>query len=77
MIFLEPIPHARKLQCWQTVKRKKRSRGAIARTYYYMTDQYKIKLSKSQKQLMKGWDKTYLVNNWECQRNKRIASKKG
>jgi deoxyribonuclease-1 len=59
------------------VQPPKRSRGAIARTYLYMADQYKIKLSKSQKQLMKAWDKTYPVNSWECERDSRIASKQG
>jgi deoxyribonuclease-1 len=59
------------------VQPPKRSRGAIARTYLYMADQYKIKLSKSQKQLMKAWDKTYPVNSWECERDSRIANKQG
>ncbi|MEY8253146.1 MAG: endonuclease [Colwellia sp.] len=59
------------------VQPPKRSRGAIARTYLYMADQYKIKLSKSQKQLMTAWDKTYPVSSWECKRDDRIANKQG
>jgi endonuclease I len=31
--------------------------GAIARTYFYIADRYEVKLSKSQKQKMKAWDR--------------------
>lgn len=53
------------------------SRGAIARTYLYMSDQYGIKLSKAQKRLMTGWNKAYSVSNWECRRDERIKAIQG
>lgn len=59
------------------VQPPKQARGAIARTYLYMADRYKVALSKSQKQLMKAWDKTHPVNSWECERDSRIANKQG
>lgn len=35
------------------------SKGLIARTYLYMSEKYKIKLSKQGRQLMESWDKMY------------------
>lgn len=71
-------------QCPMQIDFKKRSamppasvRGNIARTYLYMSDRYKIRLSKSQKRLMSAWDKTDPVTKWECKRNKRIAAVQG
>lgn len=53
------------------------SRGAIARTYLYMQQEYPIKLSKQQLQLMESWNRTYAVSDWECERNSLIASVQG
>ncbi|OCH36926.1 endonuclease [Aliivibrio fischeri] len=53
------------------------SRGAIARTYLYMNQEYRFNLSKSQRQLMNAWDKQYPVSEWECERDKRIAKIQG
>ena len=51
------------------------ARGRIARTYLYMDDTYsRYKMSKSQKQLMNAWDKTYPVAAWECERAEKIAN---
>ncbi len=49
----------------------------IARTYFYMRDQYQLTLSRSQTQLFTAWDKLYPVNNWECERERRIAKVQG
>ena len=49
-----------------------RSRGAIARTYLYMSQEYGFKLSKQQTQLMNAWNKQHPVSQWECERDKRI-----
>ncbi|MDW8845573.1 deoxyribonuclease I [Erwinia sp. MMLR14_017] len=54
-----------------------RARGAIARTWFYMRDQYQISMSKQQTQLMTVWDKLYPVTPWECERDNRIAKVQG
>jgi deoxyribonuclease-1 len=59
------------------VQPPKQSRGAISRTYLYMADRYSFKLSKSQKRLMEGWNKTHPVSEWECIRNERIEKVQG
>ncbi len=43
-----------------------RARGAIARTYFYMRDQYQLKLSRQQTQLFNVWDKQYPVTAWSA-----------
>ncbi len=50
-----------------------RARGAVARTYLYMSDEYGFKLSKQQTQLMNAWNNQYPVTDWECTRDERIA----
>jgi deoxyribonuclease-1 len=54
-----------------------RSRGAIARIYFYMRDRYNLTLSRQQTQLFNAWDKMYPVSEWECQRDIRIAKVQG
>ncbi|WP_323128507.1 endonuclease [Shewanella cyperi] len=54
-----------------------RSRGAIARTYLYMQQSYKLALSSSQLKLFQAWDKTYPVDMIECKRDKAIAEVQG
>ena len=54
-----------------------RARGAIARTYFYMRDQYKLSLSRQQTQLFTAWNKQYPVTKWECERDNRIAQIQG
>jgi deoxyribonuclease-1 len=50
------------------------ARGKIARSYLYMEDTYKrYSMSKSQRQLMNAWDKTYPVDEWECTRALKIT----
>lgn len=48
-------------------------RGDIARTYFYMADRYKLKLSKSQRRLFEAWAKTDPVDAWELRRNQLIT----
>ncbi|WP_434358531.1 deoxyribonuclease I [Parasalinivibrio latis] len=55
----------------------KRARGAVARTYKYMHKEYDFQLSSAQKKLMDAWDKTYPVDAWECERDRRIAKVQG
>jgi len=54
-----------------------RSRGAIARTYFYMSKKYKIILSLKQKKLFKIWDNKFPVTKWECEREKLIFHAQG
>lgn len=54
-----------------------RARGTIARTYFYMRDQYHLRLSRQQTQLFTAWDKQYPVTSWECERDNRIAKVQG
>ncbi len=54
-----------------------RARGAVARTYLYMSQEYGFKLSKQQQRLMQTWNTTYPVTPWECERDKRIANVQG
>ncbi|NGZ15574.1 endonuclease I [Vibrio aestuarianus] len=54
------------------------ARGRIARTYLYMESTYsRYSMSKSQRQLMNAWDKMYPVEQWECERAKRITALQG
>lgn len=48
-------------------------RGMIARTYFYMSKQYGLRLSKQDRQLYEAWDKTYPVQAWERQRNQSVG----
>ncbi|CAO97875.1 deoxyribonuclease I [Erwinia tasmaniensis] len=54
-----------------------RARGAIARTWFYMRDQYQLRMSKQQTQLMTAWDRLYPATQWECERDRRIARVQG
>ena len=52
-------------------------RGAIARTYLYMSDRYPFKLSSQQEKLYEAWDRMYPVTDWESERNQRISEVQG
>ncbi|UZE97225.1 endonuclease [Alkalimarinus alittae] len=52
-------------------------RGDIARTYFYMSERYNVRLSKQQRQLLSAWDKLDPVDDWERTKNKRIESIQG
>ncbi|WMR30523.1 endonuclease I family protein [Metapseudomonas otitidis] len=48
-------------------------RGMIARTYFYMSERYGLRLSKQDRQLYTAWNKQYPVEVWERNRNQRVA----
>lgn len=52
-------------------------RGDIARTYFYMSDKYNVRLSKQERKMMEIWDKQDPVSNWERIKNKRIEKIQG
>ena len=52
-------------------------RGNVARTYWYMRDEYGIRISRQQQQLFKAWAKQDPVDAWERERNRRIAAIQG
>ncbi len=54
-----------------------RSRGAIARTYLYMAEQYQLRLAQAQQKLFAAWHKQYPVSAWECRRDELIAKVQG
>lgn len=47
-------------------------RGAIARIYMYMADQYPFQLSDYQVKLFEAWDRIYPASDWEMERNQTI-----
>lgn len=49
------------------------TKGAIARTYFYMESAYpRFRISQTMKKMMMIWDNQYPVTPWECERTKRI-----
>lgn len=52
-------------------------RGDIARTYWYMRDTYGISISRQQQQLFEAWNRMDAIDDWERERNRRIASIQG
>lgn len=52
-------------------------RGVIARDYLYFNTKYGMKLSKQEMKKFKAWNKQYPPNEWEIERNSRIAKKQG
>ncbi len=59
---VEPAPHVR---------------GDIARTYFYMRDQYGVRISRKQEQLFNAWAKLDPVSSWELERNRVIEKIQG
>lgn len=47
-------------------------RGDIARIYFYMQDQYGLKISNKQRKLFEVWDRADPVDEWERERGRRI-----
>ena len=56
----------------QRVEPRQEVRGDIARIYFYMRDEYKLKISRTQTQLFNTWSKTDPVDDWERLKNKRV-----
>ncbi|WP_213881272.1 endonuclease [Pseudomonas sp. dw_358] len=48
-------------------------RGMIARTYLYMSKRYRLRLSRQDRQLYEAWHRAYPAQDWERQRNQRVA----
>ncbi|OIN09040.1 endonuclease [Oceanisphaera psychrotolerans] len=53
------------------------SRGAIARTYLYMQQQYQLKIAAQQLKLFEVWNRQYPASDWECERDHRIGTIQG
>lgn len=53
------------------------TRGFIARAFLYMSDKYKIHLSKQNQKMMEAWNEKYDVTPWECRRNSVIEEMQG
>ncbi|MBD7978068.1 endonuclease [Serpens gallinarum] len=53
------------------------TRGAIARIYLYMSDRYKLRLSRQDQRLYDIWNRQYPVSDWERWRNRNIACVQG
>lgn len=49
-------------------------RGFIARTYFYMHHRYQLNISRQQQRLLMAWDKQHPPDDWERQREERIAN---
>jgi len=54
-------------------------RGDIARTYFYMDDAYPGRgiISKKNRKLFQAWDTQDPVDEWECERERRIRAIQG
>lgn len=52
-------------------------RGDIARTYFYMSDKYNVRLSKQERKMMEAWDKQDPISRWERIKNRRIEKIQG
>ena len=59
------------------VQPPQQSKGQIARTYFYMADQYSLTLSKQDKKLFRAWNNQFPSTPWECEKNQRIKAKQG
>ncbi|MBQ0784034.1 MAG: endonuclease [Amphritea sp.] len=51
--------------------------GYIARTYFYMRDQYGLKISSKQEKLFAVWNIQDPVDHWELERNSLISEVQG
>lgn len=61
----------------RSVQPPEQSRGAIARTYLYMSERYDMSLSRAQYNLMQAWNNRHPVSPWECERDRRIEKVQG
>ncbi|WP_428994344.1 endonuclease [Buchnera aphidicola] len=59
------------------VEPPKIAKGVIARTYFYMSKMYDIKLSSKEKKLFKKWNLNFPVSKWECIRENLIFKIQG
>jgi len=61
----------------RTAMPPERSRGAIARTYLYMSERYQLRLSRQDRRFYELWNRRYPVSEWERWRNQRVACAQG
>lgn len=59
------------------VQPPQQSKGQIARTYFYMADQYSLTLSKQDRKLFRAWNRQFPSTAWECEKNRRIKAQQG
>ena len=61
------------------VEPKESIRGEIARTYLYMDSVYPGKgiISKKNRKLFEAWNQSDPVDEWECERSRRIEKIQG
>jgi len=61
------------------VEPREEIRGEIARTYMYMDFVYPSRgiISKKNRKLFEAWNKSDPVDEWECERAKRIENIQG
>jgi deoxyribonuclease-1 len=52
-------------------------KGNIARIYFHMAEEHGAKLSTADRVMMEQWGKLDPVDNWECERNRRIEKAQG
>lgn len=48
-------------------------RGASARIYLYMAEQYRLRLSKQDRRTYEAWNRMYPVSDWERWRNQKVG----
>lgn len=81
-----PLPNTPKQhgQCDVKIDFKQRAaeprdevKGMVARTYFYMHDRYKLRMSDQQERLFMAWDRQFPVSEWERERSRRIAKYMG
>lgn len=51
--------------------------GIHTRTYFYMSDRYKLKISDQDRKLFEAWSLKYPVKPWEAQRNQLVSCRMG
>lgn len=52
-------------------------RGAVARTYLYMHERYRLRMSRQDRQLYEAWNRMYPVTAQERSRNQEVACQMG
>lgn len=52
-------------------------KGFVARVTFYMHDRYQLNMSRQQQQLLMAWHKMYPPQQWEIERDNRIAALMG
>lgn len=57
----------------KTAMPREEVRGAAARIYLYMADQYDLRLSKQDRRTYEAWNRMYPVSDWERWRNQKVA----